>query len=183
MSGDKNMHCNPERKPAPVRSSSFGIAVAIAVAAPLATAGILYGTDFRSYNGRSGHPVDSELEVTRTGFLGAYCAEPAEAGGRRMVYPLDVPDGFEIFGVTAWGEDNSAGNDLGLRLMESCQPFLEGGLPVTAPLATAQPAAATASSRCSCSPTNTWCRTPPAPIGWKRVLPRTTRPATAPTSR
>lgn len=131
------MHCNPERKSALVRSPSFAIAVAIAVAAPLASAGILYGIDYRSYNGRSGHPVDSELEVTRTGFLGAYCAEAAEAGGRRMVYPLDVPDGFEIFGVTAWGEDNSAGNDLGLRLMESCQPFLEGGLPVTVPLATA----------------------------------------------
>jgi hypothetical protein len=126
------MHRKPERGPAPLL-----LAVAVALATPQALAGILYGIDYHSYNGRSGHPEDSDVAISRTGFFGAYCANGAEAGGRRMIYPLDVPDGFEIFDVHVWGDDSSVANDLGLRIMESCQPFLEGGLPSTTPLATA----------------------------------------------
>lgn len=126
------MHCNPKRNPAP----TLLLSAVMTFAAAQASAGILYGVDYRGYNGRSGNPVDSNVDVVRSGFLGAYCANGAEAGGRRMIYPLDVPDDFEIFGVRVWGDDSSASNTLDLRLMESCQPFLEGGLPDTTPLAT-----------------------------------------------
>lgn len=125
---------NRTSRPVPFPAGWLGALLAIA-AAP-AAAGTLPGVDFRSYNGRSGHATDSELGVIRTGFLGAYCSEGTAFGDRRMIYPLDVPDGFELFGVDAWGEDVSASHDLQLRLMESCQPFLGGGLPDTTALDT-----------------------------------------------
>ena len=124
------MHCNPKRNPA----RTLLLSAVIALAAGPASAGVLHGLDYRSYNGRSGHPVDHDVRVVRTGYLGAYCANGAEAGGRRMVYPLDVSGDLEIFGVRVWGNDSSTDNDLELRLMESCQPFLEGGLPATTAL-------------------------------------------------
>ncbi len=100
-------------------------------------AGIIYGIDYQNYNGRSGHAVYSELDITRDGFMGAYCTEGAGAGGRRIVFPFDVRDGFEIYRVDVWGVDTSVGSNLAFSLVESCQPFLSGGIPTRTILGTA----------------------------------------------
>src|SRR3546814_2022710 len=99
------------------------LAAALFLLAPPAFAGILYGIETRSYNGRSGEPTHSDLAVSRDGYFGAYCANGTGVGDRRMIYPLDVPDNFQIFNLRVWGEDVSTRHDLQLRLMESCQPF------------------------------------------------------------
>lgn len=100
-----------------------------------ASAGILYGTDYQSFSGRSGVLNTSDLDINRDGYFGAYCTNGADSVDRRMVYPFDIPNGFEIFGVRVWGEDLSATNDLQFALIEACQPFLAGGVPVRTTLA------------------------------------------------
>lgn len=105
------------------------LSAAIGLITAQASAGILYGTDYQSFSGRSGVLNTSDLDISRDGYFGAYCFNGADSVDRRMVFPFDIPDGFEIFGVQIWGEDLSATNDLEFALVEACQPFLEGGVP------------------------------------------------------
>ena len=73
----------------------------------------------------------------RDGYFGLVCNEGASSGSRRAVHPLDLPSGHALVSVTIWGLDESPSNDLRLRLRESCQPYLQGALPVTTTLAEA----------------------------------------------
>lgn len=112
-------------------------AAVLALGAAQAEAGVLYGTDYDSYNGRSGRPTDSLLSLGRDGNFGAYCQSGASSGRRTVVYPFDIKNGYEIFSVRVWGFDDSASNNLSYEMVQSCQPFLSGGAPVRTVLATA----------------------------------------------
>ncbi len=112
-------------------------AVACACAITTASAGVLHGLDARSLNGVSGHRIASHVQLGRDGYFGLVCNEGASSGSRRAVHPLDLPSGHALVSVTIWGLDESPSNDLRLRLRESCQPYLQGALPVTTTLAEA----------------------------------------------
>lgn len=111
------------------------LALVAALMAPSSEAGVLYGTRYETMIGRSGHPTSSALVIDSTGYLDATCINNAGPGRRTLIYPFDIPAGFEIFKVEIWGRDASASNDLGYRLVETCQPFLAAGTPVSTNLA------------------------------------------------
>lgn len=120
-----------------IKSSSVaGFALIAALASQPGAAGILYGTQYETMIGRSGHRTSSALVIDSTGYLDAACLNSAGPGRRTLIYPFDIPDGFEIFKVEIWGRDASPSNDLGYRLVETCQPFLSPGVPVSTNLAT-----------------------------------------------
>lgn len=101
----------------------------LALAAPQAAAGGTAGFEFKSYNGRSARPGDSDLNIQRDGYFGAYCASGSTPGSRSITYPLDVPHDHNLLGVQVWGVDSSASNNLNYELVETCMPFLSGGTP------------------------------------------------------
>ena len=127
------MRCNEPCK----MTKALLLAAGFVLASAQANAGVLYGTDYDSYNGRSGPPSDSLLWLGRDGNFGSYCQSGASSGRRTVVYPFDIPDQFEVFSVRVWGIDDSASNNLSYELVKSCQPFLSGGGPVRTVLATA----------------------------------------------
>lgn len=102
-----------------------------------ACAGVLYGLEYHQYTGHSGHPTDSNLEVGTGGYFDAVCYNDDEIGRRTIIYPFDIPNGFEIVNVTVWGKDSSPTRDLGYRLVETCQPFISAGTPFNTNLALA----------------------------------------------
>ena len=116
------------------------LGAAIFLTSSTASAGVLYGVEYQTVHGRSGHPGSSAAKIGRDGFLGAYCFNGTEAADRRTIYPLDIPNGYEIFSVTVWGDDSSPGNDLEASLIETCQPFLSAGAPTTSVIDTASTA-------------------------------------------
>ncbi|KAB2897929.1 MAG: hypothetical protein F9K31_10930 [Dokdonella sp.] len=105
----------------------IGMQACCGLAASHATAGVLYGVEYRSYNGRSGFAASSTMEVARDGYFGIKCLNGG-AGKRKITWPLDVPAGHEIFDVRIWGDDVSDSNDLDFELVERCQPYASGDL-------------------------------------------------------
>jgi hypothetical protein len=96
-----------------------------------AGAGVLHGIEARTFNGRSGHRVASQLRMIRNGHFGLTCHEGTSSGPRRAVHTIDVPAGHPIVDVTIRGQDVSPTHDLHFRLRETCQPYLEGANPTT----------------------------------------------------
>lgn len=120
-----------------IKSSSVaGFALIAVLATQPGAAGILYGTQYETVIGRSGHRTSSALVIDSTGYLDATCLNTAGPGRRTLIYPFDIPDGFEIFDVRIWGNDASSSNDLSYRLVETCQAFLTPDVPVSTTLAT-----------------------------------------------
>lgn len=126
-------------KPTPkhILLSALLLPASMTLMTPQAMAGGTAGFEFKSFNGRSGRPGDSDLAIQRDGYFGAYCANGATPGSRSITYSFDIPNGHTLLGVQVWGVDSSASNNLAYELVESCLPYLSGGTPTYNVLATA----------------------------------------------